>query len=65
MARRLFGIEQLVAQMRAGEYQMQRAADRARHRDMARNHQVERQAGDLEFDQRRIDCVARADQRAD
>ena len=44
---------------------MQRAADRARHRDMARNHQVERQAGDLEFDQRRIDCVARADQRAD
>ena len=44
---------------------MQRAADRACHRDMARNHQVERQAGDLEFDQRRIDCVARADQRAD
>ena len=44
---------------------MERAADRPRHRDMAGDHQVERQASYLEVGQRRVELRTCSDQRAD
>ena len=59
------GVEQRRPQMRAGEEDVKRVANCARHRHVAGDHQIEWQSGDLDVAQRRIQLRARRDQRAD